>query len=273
VFRTGIYQVKPGKLAPMLRRLLALPVLACCCLAHSQSAGYLAQYFQFRKMSSLSGSGFGVTIDGTPNISGAMAFSTPIAYSLGGNVYQIGVGTRSDNELPQFINLNDVSHNESSGDAEVMAGIGTRAGNFTFGYEAVSYRKDTVFHLEWQLPIHSKDLGVAVGAQNITNRPEGGYHESRSFYAVGTYQYAPGDHFSVGYGDSRFHGPFANTDYEINSKFKATFEWDTYEFNPGVAYSFGKIKGLGDDFDKNEVSLFLGYFDFHYATVNISWAF
>jgi len=154
-----------------------------------------------------------------------------------------------------------------------MAGIGTSFGHFTFGYEAVSYEIDTVFHLEYQLPLKSKNLGVAVGAQNITNRPEQGLTESRSFYGVATYQYAHGDHVSVGYGDSRFRGPFANTDYLINSKLKATFEYDTFEFNPGLAYSFGKVKGLGEDFDHNDVSLFVGYLKFHYCTVALSWAF
>ncbi len=253
-----------------MRRLLALSLLACSCLGYSQDLSKPGQYFQFRKMSSLSGGGFGVTVNGDPSIDGAMSFTTPIAYSLGGGYYQLGLGSRSNDNLPRFINLNNTSHNSSSGDAEFMAGISTNFGHFTFGYEAVSYEKDTVFHLEYQLPIKSDKLGVAVGSQDITNRQEGGAISSRSFYEVNTYEYAKGDHVSIGYGDARFHGPFFNTDYLINSKFKATFEYDTFTFNPGLGYSCGRIKGLGKAFEPNEITLFAGYLNFHYATVAVS---
>jgi hypothetical protein len=259
-----------------MRRIIALSLFACSCAAYSQNLAAPGQYFQFRKMSSLSGGGFGVMTNGDPSISGALSFSTPIGYSLGGDYYQIGVGSRSDNNAPQFINLNSHGHNPSSGDAEAMAGLSTDFGHFTFGYEVVSYQKDTVVHLQYQLPIKSKDLGVSIGAQNLLNRQEGGAFESRSFFAVGTYQYQTGDHISVGYGDGRFHGPFANTDYLIGSKLKATLEYDTFEFNPGLAYSFGRIKGLGDvahNFDNNETTLFVGYLNFHYCTVGLSFVF
>ncbi len=273
---TRILPRKSGTLRLIMRRTIALSLLACSCLGYSQNLGNPGQYFQFRKMSSLSGGGFGVTINGDPSIAGAMAFSTPIGYSLGGGVWQIGAGSRSSDNAPKFINLNSHGHNDSSGDAEVMAGIGTDFGHFTFGYEAVSYERYTVFHLQYQLPLHSKDLGVSIGAQDLTNRKAGGAISSRSLFAVGTYEYMKGDHVSVGYGDGRFHGPFANTDYLINSKFKGTLEYDTFEFNPGLAYSIGRIKGLGDldqSLTNNEVTLFAGYLNFHYCTVGLSWVF
>src|SRR5579863_5468349 len=59
----------------------SLLLLASGALAQTNLAGP-HEYPAFRTISGLPGGGFGVTPDGVPSFNGAMAFSTPIGYSL-----------------------------------------------------------------------------------------------------------------------------------------------------------------------------------------------
>lgn len=247
--------------------------LACAALAGASviaSASNL-DYFQFRKLSTLPGAAFGVTVDGLPSIDGAMAFSTPIGFSLKGDVYDIGFASRSDDNAPEMINFKKRAES-SSGIGQGEVGFSTPIGNITAVIAPVSSDWDQIYSGQIQLPLHLKDGGVSVGAQNITNRPEGDKCD-RSLFAVGTYEVQKGDYVSLGFGNNRFNGVFGNACALVTPRLKATLEYDTLSFNGGLAYSFGKIKGLGDYLDKNELTLWAGYVQMHYCTVAINWAF
>src|SRR5476649_56264 len=58
-----------------------LALLTCGAIAQQRLLGPF-QYPQFRSQAALPGGGYGVRPDGMPAFDGAMAFSTPIGYSL-----------------------------------------------------------------------------------------------------------------------------------------------------------------------------------------------
>jgi hypothetical protein len=253
---------------------MVLMGLASACLAGAQSN--INHYFQLRDMSGLSGSEFGVTYLGVPSIWGAMAFSTPIGFSLGSGVFDVGANSKSRDNLPRPINFHEGANNKSDGTAQFMAGLGTPIGNFTGTLEVVSSAFDQVYNGQWQLPLHLKNAGVSVGCQNITDRHEsapGFTGTNRSYFGVGTYQFAHGDYISLGVGSARFKGGFGSICGMITPRLKGLVEYDTFGYNPGLGYSFGKVKGLGNDYDHNDVVLFLGFVKSQYATVGLNWAF
>ena len=235
---------------------------------------------ELRGFSGLPGAGFGLLSDGTPSINGALSFSTPIGFSMKGNTYDIGLSDRSRNDAPQMVNLTTHFGNPSDSTGQVMVGVGTPAGNFTLAYEIESSELDQSYNAQWQLPLHLKNAGVSVGVQNITNRPlaagdklPGQFDDATSIYAVGTYMVAPNDYVSLGYGDVRFRGPFANASALVAPRLKATLEWDSITWNVGFAYSFSRIRGLGDNLDGNETTLWFGLFECDKPTIGLNFVF
>src|SRR5579862_6068197 len=182
-----------------MRSWMVLAGLASVSLASAQTNN-LSKYFQLRDMSGLSGGMFGVTAQGIPSIWGAMAFSTPIGFSLSSGVYDAGLASKSLNNSPRFINFSKGANNHSDGTAQFMAGLGTPIGNFTGTVEVVSSSYDQIYNAQWQLPFKWKTAGISVGCQNITNRNEGAFRAevNPSLFAVGTYGFAKGDYVTVG---------------------------------------------------------------------------
>src|SRR6476619_7261804 len=77
----------------IVMRWFAFVVLASAsCFGFTQSDLFgPGQFTQTREMSGLPGGSFGVLPDGTPSFKGAMALSTPIAYSLNNWHYAFGL--------------------------------------------------------------------------------------------------------------------------------------------------------------------------------------
>ena len=135
---------------------------------------------------------------------------------------------------------------------------------------------DQVYNLELQLPVNWDKGGFAIGVQNLTNRHEaaadmnpGENGLSRSYFAVGTYEFSPHDYVSLGWGDVRFKGPFGNVSVLAAPHVKVTTEYDTFGFNSGVAYSFGGISGQRN----TDITLWAGYIQERYASIALSFAF
>jgi hypothetical protein len=268
----------------MIREMRALTVI---CFAAVTSLGFAdnsllapGQFLELRSLSGLAGGGFGLLQNGTPSIQGAVSLTTPIGFSLGGGIFDIGAIDRSDNDGPEMINYNHSTGYHSHGTVQLMGGIGTPAGNFTLTYEIVSTQWDQIYNAQWQLPLKLKNGGVSIGVQNFTNRPEASYDhgpgedaDSRSFFAVGTYEVTHGDFVSLGVGTARFKGVFGNASALLTTNLKATLEYDTLAWNAGLAYSFGKIRGLGDNWDHNETTLWLGYLDGENLAIALNFAF
>lgn len=234
------------------------------------------QFPQFRDVSGLPGDGFGLLVDGTPSINGAMALATPIAFSLGNGIFNIGGSTRSFDSAPQFPNLSSSDPNPSSSKLQGMAGVHTPIGNLSGTFEVLSAELDQVYNFELQLPLNWDKGGVAFGVQNLTGRHEaaaafspGENAQSRSYFAVSTYEFLPNDYVSLGYGDVRFRGPFGNVSVLAAPRLKVTTEYDTFSFNTGVAYSFGGIRNL----QNTDFTLWVGYLEERYASIVFNFSF
>src|SRR5579862_3477460 len=130
-----------------MRSWMVFAVLLAAQAACAQSN--LGKYFQLRDMSGLPGGCFGLTVDGVPSIKGAMAFSTPIGFSLGSGVYDAGVASKSRDNAPRFINTHSGVNNNSDGTGQFMAGLGTPFGNFTGTIEVVSSELDQLYNAQW----------------------------------------------------------------------------------------------------------------------------
>src|SRR4051812_1650736 len=90
-----------------------------------------SRFPETREMSGMSGGCFGVLPDGTPSIRGAMAISTPIAYSL--NNWHWAGGLNATSTSSKFSGLDFKPHGTaSSGTGELMVGFPTKWGAFTY---------------------------------------------------------------------------------------------------------------------------------------------
>jgi hypothetical protein len=206
------------------------------------------QFPQFRDLSGLPGSGFGVLVDGTPSINGAMALSTPIGFSLGNGIFDIGGASRSFDNQPEFINTKTSNRLSSDGTGQGIVGVHTPLGNFSATFEVISSDFDQVYNGQLQLPLKWDKGGVSIGCQNVTNRHEAAAQDnpgeadlSRSFYAVATYEFADHDYVSLGKGDVRFRGVFGNVSALVCPRVKATTEYDTFGFGQHGVHDLGRL--------------------------------
>jgi len=241
---------------------------------------FAGQFPHFRDLSGLPGAGFGVTAKGLPSIEGAMAISTPIGFSLADGYFDIGLSCRSVDNTPRFFQFSSPGNDISSGTGQIMGGFKTPIGTLTISLEVLSSELDSVANAQLQLPIHWDKGGVSVGIQNIWNRPEaasdyvsGETDLSRSYFAVATYELAKGSFLSLGDGDVRFRGVFGSVSAMPAKRFKVLAEYDTFGWNPGVAYSLGQIPNLGTHYDKNEATVAFSMIQLHRSTITVNFAF
>jgi hypothetical protein len=260
--------------------LVAVAGLSAVGQAQVDPWNFRGQFPQFRDLSGLPGSGFGVNAKGLPSIRGAMALSTPIGFSLGSGLIDVGISSRSVNSRPQFFNLGRGGNVNSDGTLQVMAGLGTPIGTFTGSFEVVSTALDSVLNLQYQLPLKLEGAGVSIGVQNLANRPHAASDRvvgeddlSRSYFAVGSYEFSPGNWVSLGLGDVRFKGVFGSVSVMAAERLKVMTEYDTFGWNTGVAYSLGRIPNIGDRFDRGEVTVWAGLIQGRRATIALNYAF
>jgi len=80
-----------------------LPAIVAMLLLSSVAAmGQPHTYPQFRNLSGLAGSGYGVDLQGYRSLSGPVAYSTPVAHTLGRNQFEIVGGTLSFTRTPEL---------------------------------------------------------------------------------------------------------------------------------------------------------------------------
>jgi hypothetical protein len=251
-------------------------------MAHSQVDpwNFAGQFPHFRDLSALPGAGFGVTVKGLPSIEGAMAISTPIGFSLADGTFDIGLSCRSVDNRPRIFQYSTPGNDISSGTGQLMGGFRTPIGTLTVSLEVLSSKRDSVANAQLQLPLHWARGGVSVGIQNIWNRPEaasdlvqGESDLSRSYFVVATYELFHGSFLSVGDGDVRFKGIFGSVCMMPAKRFKVLAEYDTFGWNPGVAYSLGQIPNLGSHYDKNEATIAFSLIQLHRSTITVNFAF
>lgn len=257
-----------------MRRLLwvsCLLLLSAFGLAQDELIG-LSRFTETRMMSGLPGGSFGVLRSGRPSFRGAMALSTPIAYSLGAGHWAAGLNATSSSM--QFSGLDTKpSGRSSSGTGEIMAGVPTPWGALTLSAMFISVHLDeTTFNAQFT-PTQSGPVTWAVGVQDIfktshTFRPREP-RSSTSPFVVATANPVEGGYVSLGYGNQRFGGIFGNVSQTFGP-WKALAEYDTYNWNYGIAHKVGTFRGFGRDI---EATAFAGYIRGKYATWSLTFSF
>ncbi|MHB8635484.1 MAG: hypothetical protein ACYC96_03315 [Fimbriimonadaceae bacterium] len=267
-------------LPPMLNRLIlgktlalaGLALMACFGLAQQNLLGP-HQYPAFRTLSGLPGGGFGVRPDGTPAFDGAMAFSTPIGYSLS-NWHGTLTGANASDYW--FFRLPHVTGSRGSDDS---LGKASGCGGLSFGhfgslsgsFMVISSELDLAFNLEYQTPLFYKNIGVGVGVQDIAGRRGDragtllGFKGSQSFFGAVTVPLTRGIYASAGWGTRRFSKGFANMSVPIGDRFKAVVEEDGLGVNEAIAWD-PKAAGSYKLFGRHVVTTaMIGFVASHYA--------
>lgn len=247
---------------------LAATAIAASAAAQSELIGP-GRFPETREMSGLPGGSFGVLPNGQAGFRGAMALSTPVAYSLGRGHWAAGINAVSPSMRFRGLDFEATGSN-SSGTGELMTGVATPWGSLTLAAMFISVHLDeTTFNAQFT-PRQSGPVQWAAGVQDIfitshTFRPRE-RRSSRSPYVVGTANPVPGGYVSLGYGNQRFGGVFGNLSQTFGD-WKAVAEYDTYNWNYGIARKLGVV---GHDI---EATAFLGYIRGKYATWSVTFSF
>ncbi len=241
----------------------------------------LGQYPQFRTLSGLPGSGFGILPDGTPSFNGAMSFSTPIGYSLSNWHVAMDTANTSNTGLFKFIHLARNESTSSIGKAYFMFGIPLgRFGSFTASYWILSAFLDQALNFQYQLPIHWHNIGVSLGVQDWYGRvgtgpstnPLGQYR-SQSWYGAVTMPFAHGIYASAGWGVKRWQKGFFNVSVPIQKRFKFMLEHDGFNFNLGLAWDPQLFRGVKLGGRQVQSTLMMGLVRAKYAYWSLNFSF
>jgi len=239
------------------------------------------EYPQFRSMSGLPGSGYGVMSDGKIDPLGAWSLSTPIAYGLQPWQFAVGFGSLSPNSTPRFL---DTSSGESKGNGTAQFTVGLPLGKYgqgTYTFMVLSGRLDNAGNFTWTPPGQKGCVKFAAGVQDISggggtqgegvNGRDPG--SSRSFFVVGTWEGPKGLHASLGKGTNRFQKLFGNVSANIAPNAKVVLEHDGFNWNYGVGYDLGRLGKSPRPGADIGASLFLGVIRGKFAYWSVSFRF
>lgn len=235
-----------------LTALLTLGTLGLAAAASAQEAfGANGQYAQFRNLSGLPGGTFGVSRNGLPDSRGAMAISTPIAYSLKGGSFSATLANTSYDS--HFRALTKVKQNDfgwsSNGTATAMAGISTGMGDFTIGMTVVSGAFENSYSAMYTPSGQKGRFTFGFGAEGIFSGGGflgPGFHSNAdrviSAFSVVTCELDNDIYVSAGIGTSRFSQGFFNASAGLTKTIRATVEHDGFGWNYGVGMEIGRVK-------------------------------
>lgn len=237
------------------------------------------QYPQFRGLSGLPGGGFGVGPDGRLGINGAMAFSSPIAYSLRPGRGALAFSSISRDGNFRFGNTGSNDANtDANGTLTALYGIDVKAGWLTVSATAFSGLLDTGLNAHFTPYQGERPLQFAVGVQDIAG--EGGTaggglpndtNNSTSTYVVGTAALGRGAYVSAGFGSARFRHPFASASVPAFNRARFVLEHDGFNVNAFLAYSpdFGRRDEFGEE-REGGATLAVGLVRGKYATFSLA---
>ncbi len=226
--------------------LLCAASLATASLAQSELVGP-GRYPGFRNLGAMPGTGFGVTPEGWIDFKGAMSYTTPVAYSLTDWYGVIGLSNLSNTSSFSFKNPNE----GFSGNATGMLMLGVPLGPYgalTLSHMILSTKLDFATNVHWTPPNQFGPVRFGVGVQDISGQGgasgehlEGDEGNTRSYYAVATWQASENLYASLGVGDTRFRHVFGNASYNLVPRVKAFTEYDSFNWNYGLAFDLGRL--------------------------------
>lgn len=226
-------------------------------------------YPQYRNLSALSGSTYGLDERGYVSLSGPTAYSTPVAHVLGHGRWQLGVGRTSFSLLPSL------DTGGSNGTAFATVGVTVGSFNIASSYMLKSTHGDQAYNVQIGLiPPRGSRLALSVGIQDIEGR--GGAsgeglssdgQNSRSFFGVMTYRIdtprAP-VFLTLGAGEHRFRNLFGSVSYQVARPMRVFLEHDGFGFNPGMLYTWG----VGGRRGGPQLTTLIGLQRFRYLTIS-----
>ena len=216
--------------------------------AHAQNTptfgGY--SYHEMRTLSGLGGGSFGTDAQGNFSLSGPLAFSTPVANTLGRNHIWLGGSEYSYKEHPVF-NTRD---SNSGYAAMVGATLGNRI-NLSLAANFIDTRATTLIDVQAQwIPAPKEKFTYAVGIADLLDRTKstnntGGRISSFSPFAVTTYQTHLGRyaaHLTAGTGSRRFAPFFGSATLQVARPLRVWSEEDRFGNVTGLTYTaqFGR---------------------------------
>ena len=261
-------------------RRAALLLLALAATAHAQT-GLVGpgRYPQFRGISGLPGGGFGVRPDGSLGYQGAMALSTPIAYSLGSGRIALAYSSISRDGSFRFGNSSGADANtDANGTLAGLLGVDAGIGNLTLSYTVLSGLGDQAYGLHLTPKGQRGPLAFGVGIQDLTG--EGGTagegvpgdsDDSASPYVVGTYALRGDVYLSAGLGTGRFRTLFGSVSAPLVRRARGVVEYDGFSANLLLAYT-PALRGT-DEFGEERdspLTLSLGLVRGEYATFAVA---
>lgn len=224
---------------------LVFGALALSCVSYGQTA-FIGRdrYPQYRDISGLPGGGFGVNREGYVSFLGAYALTTPLGISMRSGENVFGFATRSDNLTLTSPGVSSDTGANSAGSAQFIFGISTGIGDITIAHFVMSSRLDNTQNIQFSPKIKSDSWNFSIGVQNYRGRGQrsgemvaGDEEFSRSVYVAATCEYKQGNYFTIGKGDHRYQGLFANHTYSFDERFKHMIEWDRFGFNQMLYYA------------------------------------
>lgn len=205
---------------------------------------------QFRNLSGLAGSGFGVDEKGYPSLSGPTAFSTPVAFVLGHDHARIVGGRASFTSGPDIFGNPNGPHG-SNGSAFGMFGHTFGRYNVALTDMLISERLDQSFHLQvqyisspntpWTVSLGAQDIGGGGGASGFGF--PGDSRLSRSLFSVATYRWDGLKglknplYVSGGIGTRRFRQGFGSVSYQFMNPLRGFLEHDGFGLNAGALFT------------------------------------
>lgn len=237
------------------------------------------RYPQFRGLSGLPGGGFGVSPDGRLGVNGAMAFSTPVAYSLRPGRGALAYSSISRDGNFRFGNSGSGDANtDANGSLTAMYGLDLRVGHLTVGALAFSGLFDTGLNAHFTPDQNERPVQFGFGVQDIAG--EGGTagggipgdtDNSTSTYVVGTAALRGGVYVSAGIGTARFRHLFASASVPAFKRARFLVEHDGFNLNAFLAYSpdFGRRDEFGEELEGG-ATLLLGLVRGKYATFAVA---
>ena len=198
---------------------------------------------QFRGLSGLAGGGFGVDPDGRASLTGATAFSTPIAHVLGHRQWRIGFSSISRNDEFTL----DFGGGNATG--VLMYGHSFPGLNIALSDMFLSSIGDQAINLQAQFaPSAESRANFSVGVQDISG--DGGSSgtgvpgddkSSTSIFGVATFRATEGENplwISAGFGTRRFRNGFANASIAVAKPARIWAEYDGFDPNFGATFTF-----------------------------------
>ncbi len=206
-----------------------------------------------RNLGGLPGSGLPVTPEGEASPSGALTYSTPVAYSFAPRRWAGAGSVLSYQNTLSFTFEGDrdvLGRGNGTGTLQTGLGLGSY-GRLTVGAMLLSGTLDSAFNFHWEPFEQRGPIRYAVGVQDLRGNagasgdtlPGLDDHTATSPYVVATGQVAPGAHVSLGAGVRRFKGVWGNASADLVRGVKGMVEYDAFNWNWGVGLDLGEVKG------------------------------